>query len=686
MSADLLRPWSLVWVACTLLLSGTAWAETTYSLRDGERYVWDIDDNSGEIVDGSDDAFDGFGQLLVDDVPYENDGGADDLSTEGREVVFPVVSMAELEVSRKVFVSGSDPLCRMMEILHNPTEGEITIDVAFEGNLGADAEAEIRRTTDGDSRAEASDTWIVADDDNADGGNPAVGFLFRGPGPRQPTRVTFSGEDGATDQVTISWEGILVPAGATVIIVTVLTQQSSLSDAAFLLPPLAALSDTPAVSGVSDDELVSIYNFSLTPGAFEASTLSYGLNSGGSFILVSPELGLRLGDDDDWLIDDSSPWEMWMLESARFTYVNQEPADVDDLPLYMTGRTTAGPSFSVEQTCLSDGLHIQQTVTHEDGADTLRVHVALTNRGLTPINGLKYLRSVDPDPDNTAGDTETENDLLDDTDGVVLIAEGVITGRTLGFVTDTEDAVAAVVPAPFPTDPDAVMALSGDPDGLASDGALYLVWDFGDLEPEASVELTFWYVVSGSHEGALDAVTEIGINIAGVTDRDGDEHTWPDDCDDTNPVIFPGAIEECDELDNDCDGATDEDLGFTLYRDLDEDGFGDPTESIANACDGTRDGYVDNGDDCDDLHASAHPGGEEICDEIDNNCDGEVDEGVELETFYRDGDGDGHAGDTMTIEGCVPPVGYARESTDCDDLRPDVFPDAYEWCDGVDND
>ena len=55
--------------------------------------------------------------------------------------------------------------------------------------------------------------------------------------------------------------------------------------------------------------------------------------------------------------------------------------------------------------------------------------------------------------------------------------------------------------------------------------------------------------------------------------------------------------------------------------------------------DSDGDGYIDS-DDCAEDNASVFPGQEEICDGIDNNCDGQIDEGVLL-TFYWDSDGDG---------------------------------------------
>jgi len=111
---------------------------------------------------------------------------------------------------------------------------------------------------------------------------------------------------------------------------------------------------------------------------------------------------------------------------------------------------------------------------------------------------------------------------------------------------------------------------------------------------------------------------------------------------------------------------------------------------IINGTDADGDGYDDE-EDCDDTNPDINPGAIELCDGIDNNCDGVVDDGVTLVTFYTDFDLDGYgAGDA--IVDCIIPAEASLLSGDCDDEDPNINPGAAdvdmngidENCDGVD--
>src|SRR5262245_23346035 len=95
-----------------------------------------------------------------------------------------------------------------------------------------------------------------------------------------------------------------------------------------------------------------------------------------------------------------------------------------------------------------------------------------------------------------------------------------------------------------------------------------------------------------------------------------------DDCDDTDASIHPGAAEFCNELDDDCDGESDPLRAW--YADADGDGYGAGAKQLACA---TPSGAVAEGDDCDDADASIHPDAAELCNALDDDCDGTEDDG-----------------------------------------------------------
>jgi PKD repeat protein len=121
---------------------------------------------------------------------------------------------------------------------------------------------------------------------------------------------------------------------------------------------------------------------------------------------------------------------------------------------------------------------------------------------------------------------------------------------------------------------------------------------------------------------------------------------------------------------------------MTYYTDVDGDGFGNPNDTLL-ACVIPM-GFVTDNTDCDDSDNTSYPGAPEICDGIDNNCDGVIDEYVTT-VYYADVDGDGFGNPSDTLTACVIPMGFAMDNTDCDDTDNTLFPGAPELCDGIDN-
>ena len=92
------------------------------------------------------------------------------------------------------------------------------------------------------------------------------------------------------------------------------------------------------------------------------------------------------------------------------------------------------------------------------------------------------------------------------------------------------------------------------------------------------------------------------------------------------------------------------------------------------------------GDDCDDRDAQVHPGAQEVCDGLDNDCDGTVDDGFDAYWWYPDADGDGYGVGPAGRLTCSPPAGWVMVDGDCDDGDSGSHPGAEEVCDERDND
>ncbi|TAD84982.1 MAG: T9SS C-terminal target domain-containing protein [Bacteroidetes bacterium] len=162
--------------------------------------------------------------------------------------------------------------------------------------------------------------------------------------------------------------------------------------------------------------------------------------------------------------------------------------------------------------------------------------------------------------------------------------------------------------------------------------------------------------------------------------------SFTEDCNDNNAQIVPLEYYK----DDDKDGYSDGKITFQCERPDGEGGFYVLKSELKGMA-----------IDCNDADANVNPGATEVCNGIDDDCDGSVDEGVTSTTWYKDADGDGFTDGTTTMA-CVRPVGYKMQSelrkcggertlvapapcTDCNDSDPNVNPNV-KWYQDADND
>ncbi len=360
-----------------------------------------------------------------------------------------------------------------------------------------------------------------------------------------------------------------------------------------------------------------------------------------------------------------------------------------------------------------------------------------------------------------------------DADGDGAIAATCLDVRGMPLGDDCDDTNGAILPGAMELcdaegidedcNPDTLGGRDGDGDGyvdVACCNGDTCGDDCNDAVRGASPEGT---EVCNGIDDDCDAAFDEGVQVTVYRDADGDGRgdaasprlacsvtpgysEYDDDCDDASALRSPVLPEACDTIDNDCDGVADPEDTPTIatwFEDGDGDGFGDPALSVdscarpvgrysllgtdcddddaarspgqAELCNGVDDdcngladfalapGDLEDDDldgradarcvptpllpDCDDRDATSRGDAPEICDGRDNDCDTNIDEGVTVTPFYRDADGDGHGSEVSGVSlGCGAVAGYVTTSDDCDDSSDTRYPGAEEGCNSRDDD
>jgi hypothetical protein len=188
---------------------------------------------------------------------------------------------------------------------------------------------------------------------------------------------------------------------------------------------------------------------------------------------------------------------------------------------------------------------------------------------------------------------------------------------------------------------------------------------------------------SSDAQGGDEAAPEAGTGDAATCVEQGD-CTAPTDGGSVGGAVDGGAVDAAGPDSSVC-------TPTAYYRDRDGDGHGSPL-FVKMGCEQPED-YVANDTDCDDSCESCYPGGEEVCDYEDNDCDEDVDEGLR-QVFYVDADGDGFGDPARaTSARCEEPdsdLTYVDNGEDCHDDVPFAHPNQHRWfedaIDGTAND
>lgn len=276
----------------------------------------------------------------------------------------------------------------------------------------------------------------------------------------------------------------------------------------------------------------------------------------------------------------------------------------------------------------------------------------------------------------------------------LTIPPGALTEDTIITITSNETNFAVIIDGGSGT---AIMTYELKPVGqtFASPVTIVFTYNESEVNDENLLDI-YWYNLTNEMWEAQNAVLDITANTLTLTtdhfsnfaiieficiDNDVDGYAIEGgkcgaiDCDDNNAEINPTASESCNNVDDNCNGIIDEEIIDIITDMYGYDNIGECRIQIERCISG---GWQ--------ITQNAIAPTAELCDNLDNDCDSVIDEGVKL-TFYQDVDSDGYGNVAAPIQTCTAPSGYVSNSNDCSDNNAAINPGASDAnCNNIDDD
>ena len=231
------------------LVAGQALADPlgyVYDTGDMESGYATLDEGTTQLLQvgtAADDAWDRFGALFVGSTQSEatryTDPAQDSVGCNrelsSRQVAFKTVGLGRLDVTRRVFVSGTEGSgARLLDSVTNPTASPVVTNVYVGdlrdqngGSLGSDSTTRLTATSSSDTSISTADRWAVTSDGRTIGSDPALAHVWGGPDAEEPATIVRSGaQAGGTaaidsrgaldaDQLGWGWENVALAPGET---------------------------------------------------------------------------------------------------------------------------------------------------------------------------------------------------------------------------------------------------------------------------------------------------------------------------------------------------------------------------------------------------------------------------------------------------------------------------------------